>query len=128
MDQKKLILIVDDDPLNRKLLKTLLDSAGYAVRCADSGRAALDAIPENPPDLILLDLMMPGMDGFEVLRHLKGLPAAQGIPIVMVTALNNAGVRARLSHSGAVEIVNKPVDRWELTTCIEKLLEGTPSD
>jgi CheY-like chemotaxis protein len=126
MEMAKRILVVDDDRLNRMLLETLLKNDGYDVLCVDSGRAALQAIAASPPALVLLDLMMPGMDGFEVMRQMKCMQAARDIPVVLVTALENSGVRARLANAGAVEVINKPVDRWELAACMEKLLGGNP--
>lgn len=122
MTTKKWILIADDDPRNRKLLETLLHANGYQVRAAESGLAALASIADTPPDLILLDLMMPGMDGFEVVRRLKADPASSQIPVIMVTALDDAGSRARLAAAGVSEIITKPVDRWELQACMAKLL------
>lgn len=122
MKIRKKILITDDDPLNRKLMETLLQAYDYQVCCVESGRAALDQIALDPPDLILLDLMMPGMDGFEVVRFLKADPATAFIPIIMVTALDDAGSRARLAAAGVSEIITKPLDRWVLQTNINKLL------
>ncbi|MBI2305886.1 MAG: response regulator [Rhodocyclales bacterium] len=116
------ILIADDDPRNRKLMETLLRADGHEVRSADSGQAALDAVAAEAPALILLDLMMPGMDGFEVLRRLKADPAAQGIPIVMVTALDDAASRARLEAAGISEVIHKPIDRWALQACVARVL------
>jgi len=124
----KKILTVDDDPHNRKLMETLLRAEGYEVRCVSSGKAALDAIATDAPDLILLDLMMPGMDGFEVLRRMKTDPVARRIPVIVVTAVDEASSRARLAAAGIAEVVTKPVDRWELKTRMERLLNkgGTP--
>ena len=70
-------LIADDDPRNRKLMNTLLRAEGYEVRCVESGAATLAAIADEVPDVLLLDLMMPGMDGFEVVRRLKAGPATR---------------------------------------------------
>lgn len=122
MTTKRKVLIADDDPRNRKLLETLLHAGGYEVQCADSGRAALSAIAVAPPDLLLLDLMMPGMDGFEVVRRVKSDTAMSRLPIIMVTALDDAGSRARLAAAGISEVITKPVDRWELKTRMDKLL------
>lgn len=124
MTVPKKILITDDDPINRKLVESLLKPNGYDVRSVDSGQAALDAIDFDPPDLILLDLMMPGMDGFEVVRRLKADAATGRIPIVMLTALDDDGSRARLTSAGISVILTKPLDRWALQSCINHLLEG----
>lgn len=122
---KKKILITDDDPRNRKLEETLLLANGYDVRSVDSGQAALDAIAADAPDLILLDLMMPYMDGFEVVRRLKADPSKSHIPIIMVTALDDDGSRARLAAAGISDVITKPFDRWALQACIEKHLGDT---
>lgn len=124
MSMKK-ILVTDDDPRNRKLEETLLRANGYDVRSVESGKASLEAVAVDPPDLILLDLMMPGMDGFEVVRQLKADPATRRIPIIMVTALDDEGSRMRLAAAGVSEVISKPLDRWVLQACIEKLLGDT---
>jgi CheY-like chemotaxis protein len=118
------ILIADDDARNRKLLETLLTSDGYLVASANSGQAALSAAVAEKPDLILLDLMMPGMDGFEVLRRLKAMPDLQEIDVVMVTALDDTGSRARMEAAGAAGLLLKPVDRWKLKEMLGQLLGG----
>jgi len=120
----KKILVADDDARNRKLLETLLVADGHQVVAVDSGRAALSAATAEPPDLVLLDLMMPGMDGFEVLRRLKAAPDLQDIPVVMVTALDDSGSRARMEAAGAVGLLIKPLDRWKLKEILERVLGG----
>ncbi len=124
MQSNRKILIADDDARNRKLLETLLTSDGYLVASANSGQAALSAAVAEKPDLILLDLMMPGMDGFEVLRRLKAMPDLQEIDVVMVTALDDTGSRARMEAAGAAGLLLKPVDRWKLKEMLGQLLGG----
>lgn len=119
----KLILVVDDDALNRKVVQTQLKVDGYEVLAVNSGQAALDAIALRRPDLVLLDLMMPGMDGFEVVRRLRAQPDAERLPIVAVTAIDSSGARARLAAAG-VAIIPKPIDRWRLKACIAHMLSG----
>lgn len=121
MGQKK-VLVVDDDPRNRKLLETLIAAEGFAAWCVDSGPAALKAVATEAPALILLDLMMPGMDGFDVLRRLKADPATRGIPVVTVTALDDEASRTRLAGAGADRIITKPVDRWVVKACLAEFL------
>lgn len=116
------VLIVDDDPRNRKLIETLLRVDGFEVTSADSGAAALAAVSAALPDLVLLDLMMPDMDGFEVVRRLKADPVANRVPIVMVTALDDAASRARLAAAGVERVLVKPVDRWQLKALMAELL------
>lgn len=122
MPINKKILVADDDLRNRKLLETLLTSDGYEVAAVNTGQAALTAATADKPDLILLDLMMPGMDGFEVLRRLRAGEESQDIPVVMVTALDDSGSRARMNAAGVAGLLIKPVDRWKLKETLEKLL------
>ncbi len=116
------ILIVDDEERNCRLLEALLRPEGYSTRTAHSGRAALDLISEQPPDLILLDVMMPEMDGHAVARHLKANAATSNIPIIMVTALIDREARLAGLNSGAEEFLSKPVDRAELWLRVRNLL------
>jgi CheY-like chemotaxis protein len=126
MSANKKILVADDDSRNRKLLETLLGADGYVVTAVNSGQATLDAVANERPDLILLDLMMPGMDGFEVVRRLKIDADTRDIPIVMVTALDDTGSRLRLLSAGVADLIAKPIDRWQLKERLEQLL-GSPS-
>jgi diguanylate cyclase (GGDEF)-like protein/PAS domain S-box-containing protein len=116
------ILIVDDEPANRKLLEALLAVEGYATVCAVNGEGALAAVAERAPDLILLDVMMPAMDGYQVARELKANPATSHIPIVMVTAQIDRGTRLAGLDAGAEEFLTKPVDRAELWLRVRNLL------
>jgi CheY-like chemotaxis protein len=122
----KKILIADDDLRNRKLMETLLRIDGYLVFTTQSGKELLGAVADDKPDLILLDLMMPGMDGFEVVRRLKADEKTRDIPIVMVTALDDAGSGLRLRAAGVADVLPKPLDRWQLKKVLDQLLgEGT---
>ncbi|WIM04935.1 MAG: response regulator [Candidatus Nitricoxidivorans perseverans] len=116
------ILAVDDDERNLKLLGALLDAEGYAVRFAASGEETLAAVAERLPDLILLDVMMPGIDGFEVARRLKADARSRAIPIVMVTALADRNSRLKGLEAGTEEFLTKPVDRAELQVRVKNLL------
>ena len=116
------VLIVDDDPRNRRLLTVQLQAEGYATAEAGDGAAALAAIAAAPPDLVLLDVMMPGMDGYEVVGRLKGAPATCMIPVILVTALADRGARMRGLAAGAEEFLSKPVDRVELIVRVRNLL------
>lgn len=102
------ILVVDDEPMNCDLLEAILTDAGYGVRTALDGLAALAAIAEAPPDLILLDLMMPGLSGLEVCRRLRAAPGTAGIPIIVVTALGQTATKEELLMGGADDFVVKP--------------------
>jgi diguanylate cyclase (GGDEF)-like protein/PAS domain S-box-containing protein len=116
------ILIVDDEPANRRLLETLLHPEGYATTSVASGTDALAAVRRSPPDLILLDVMMPDMDGHAVTLALKGNPATCNIPIILVTAQNDRGARLAGLDSGAEDFLCKPVDRAELWLRVRNLL------
>lgn len=116
------ILIVDDELRNRKLLEALLRPEGYQTESASSGDEALAMIEHRAPDLILLDIMMPGLDGHEVARRLKGNPATANIPIIMVTAQIDRAARLTGLNAGAEEFLTKPVDRAELWLRVRNLL------
>jgi adenylate cyclase len=104
------VLVVDDEPQNRSLLRDPLEASGYEVREAENGWQALQKIAASPPDLILLDLMMPEIDGMEVCRRLKKDAKTAHIPILMVTALTDRQERLLALKSGANDFLNKPVD------------------
>ncbi|MGV8921135.1 MAG: EAL domain-containing protein [Pseudomonas sp.] len=116
------ILIVDDDPQARKLLDMLLQHQGYHIRMACSGEEALQIVKDHPPDLILLDVMMPGMDGFQVASQLKANSDTSNIPIIMLTALNDHAARLEGLAAGAEEFVSKPVDQAELWLRVRNML------
>jgi len=116
------ILVVDDEERNRRLLVAMLETEGYSASEAADGTQALALVRHSPPDLILLDIMMPGIDGYEVARALKADAATQAIPVVMVTALDDRESRLRGLEAGAEEFVTKPVDRNELRIRVRNLL------
>ncbi len=93
LPQPPLILVVDDERMNRDLLAVMLSAEGFVVATAASGEEALAAIAMRPPDLILLDVLMPGMNGHEVTRRVKGNLATKNIPVIMVTALDDRDAR-----------------------------------
>ena len=95
------ILIVDDESVNRRLLQALLGPEGYVTCTAASGREAIAAIADNPPDLILLDVMMPGLDGREVASTVKADPASRNIPMIMVTAQGDRDAGLAALDAGA---------------------------
>ncbi len=108
------VLVVDDIEANRRLLQAKLEAQYYTVSLAENGADALKAVEESEPDIILLDVMMPGMDGYEVCRRLKANPATAHIPVVMVTALNDVEDRVRGLDVGAEDFLTKPVDDFAL--------------
>jgi PAS domain S-box-containing protein len=122
LDAPARILIVDDDLHNRHLLEVMLGPEGFLLLSAANGEDALAMVEKSPPDLILLDVMMPGMNGYQVAARLKGNPGTSGIPIIMVTALDDQDSRMLGLGAGAEEFLSKPVDRAELCVRVKNLL------
>lgn len=116
------ILVVDDIPANVRLLEAKLVAEYFDVRTADSGRAALDLLAREPADIVLLDVTMPEMDGFEVCRHIKRDAKTTHIPVIMVTALNDASDRVRGLEAGADDFLTKPVDDVALFARVRSLI------
>jgi len=116
------ILIVDDEIQDRKLLEALLRPEGYLTFSAANGEEALASIAQHAPDLILLDIMMPGMDGYQVASLLKANPATANIPIIMLTALIDRSASLAGLNAGAEDFLTKPVDRAELWVRVRNLL------
>ncbi len=116
------ILVVDDDPLLRTILADQLTEAGYVVRTAEDGEAALEKVAADPPDLILLDIVMPKLDGFEVCRRLKADARTILIPVVLLTALTATADRIHGLEVGADEFLAKPCNPQELMTRVRSLL------
>ncbi|WP_122585497.1 EAL domain-containing response regulator [Pseudomonas viridiflava] len=116
------ILIVDDDVHVRDLLEVLLQNQHYRTQTAESGEQALEMVEKHAPDLILLDIMMPGMDGYEVASRLKSGKTTSNIPIIMLSALDERSARISGLEAGAEEYLNKPVDSAELWLRVRNLL------
>ncbi|RPI76001.1 MAG: response regulator [Planctomycetaceae bacterium] len=116
------ILITDDNQQNCELLDAYLADEGYAVEMVFDGQQCLDAVANQQPDLILLDIMMPRVSGYEVCKRLKGNPETRDIPIIMVTALAEMGDIEKAVSAGADDFLTKPVNKLELTTRVRSLL------
>ena len=116
------LLIVDDQPDNRDMLSALLGQEGYRTLTAASGMEAMDVIANDCPQLILLDISMPDMDGYAVASLLKADPKTSGIPIIMVTAHTGRGARVVGLNAGAEDYLTKPVDAPELLLKVRNLL------
>ncbi len=116
------ILIVDDEPLNVELLRQELEDLGYLIDTAGDGIAALERVAKAPPDLVLLDVIMPRLDGIETCRRLKADPATALIPVIIMTALTAVEDRVRGIRAGADDFLSKPVDDRELIARIETAL------
>ena len=116
------ILIVDDERHNRELLEVMLKPEGFLLLSAASGEEALATVARQPPDLILLDVMMPGMDGYEVAGRIKSDPNTKNIPVILLTALDDRNAKMLGLNAGAEDFLTKPVDRAELSVRVRNLL------
>ncbi len=110
MSDKK-ILLVEDNPVNRRLAEFLLRSQGYQVRAATNAQEAFDTIKAERPDLILMDVQLPGMDGLEATRKLKAEPTTRDIPVVAVTSYAMKGDREKALAAGCSGYITKPIDK-----------------
>ncbi len=116
------VLIVDDNEQNVELMQAFLEALPVRVEIARDGVEALEAVQAIKPDLILLDIMMPRMSGFQVCREVKGDPATRDIQILTVTALNELGDVEQAAECGTDDFVSKPVNKFELLTRVKSLL------
>lgn len=121
--QTPVVLVVDDNQQNCELLQAYLEDVDCRTIPARDGLEALKIVAKTPPDLILLDVMMPKMSGFEVCRRIKNDPKNSSIPIIMVTALNEFGDIERGIDSGTDDFLSKPVNKLELLTRVRTLLK-----
>ena len=115
------ILVVDDQPMNVKLLASILEVKGYEVATSESGADALLKMKANPPDIVLLDVMMPGMNGYEVCQAVRADPQLRALPIVLVTALDPSE-RVKGLEAGADDFLTKPINQSELLARVRSLL------
>ena len=116
------ILIADDNEQNRELLEAYLTDEGHEILMSEDGQETLEKAKSELPDLILLDIMMPKMSGYEVCQQLRSLEETQRIPILMVTALRDSGDIEKAVSAGADDFLTKPVNRLELKTRVRSLL------
>ncbi len=123
MKDKPVILVVDDQPQNIELLEALLVTEGYEILRAEDGEEAMKTIRENTVDLVLLDVMMPKIDGFEVCRRIKGDERLRNIPVVMITALSEKEDRIKGIEAGAEDFITKPIDKGEVLARVRTLLK-----
>ena len=114
MNDPARILVVDDTPSNVKLLADILSAKGYAVVTAVNGAEALARTERDTPDLVLLDVMMPGMSGYDVCRKLRDNPATAMLPVIMVTALDPGQERVKGIEAGADDFLTKPIHQPEI--------------
>jgi twitching motility two-component system response regulator PilH len=119
----KLVLIIEDDPDQRRLLERMLGAGGWRVDTAPDGEAGLQLAAERRPDAILLDVMMPRLNGFQTCRRLKADPATAGIPVVIVTTKDQPTDEFWAREVGASAFVHKPVDLPQLIRLLDELTE-----
>ncbi|MHC4622857.1 MAG: response regulator [Planctomycetota bacterium] len=124
-DQEKtpVVLVVDDNQQNLELLQAYLEDVDCETVPAYDGVEAMEIVAKNPPDLILLDVMMPKMSGFEVCKRLKNDTRTSDIPIIMVTALNEYGDIERAIDCGTDDFLSKPINKLELLTRVKTMLK-----
>jgi diguanylate cyclase (GGDEF)-like protein/PAS domain S-box-containing protein len=123
--ERPLVLIVDDDPAMRLLMREALQQAGFAVEEAEDGMAALDAVNLRQPDAVLLDVLMPGMDGFAALAELRKRPESRGLPVSMVTGLDDTDSIRRAFAAGATDFLTKPINWTTLGYHVDHLLRAS---
>ncbi|HYD53747.1 MAG TPA: response regulator [Gemmatimonadaceae bacterium] len=122
------VLVIDDNLDNRTIFSTILEHAGYRVTCAETGPEGLEQATSDPPELILLDLNLPGLDGWEVARRLKAESATSRVPILIVTAHAQASDELRAVETGCAGLLEKPVDPRELRDVVGRHLMHRPED
>jgi CheY-like chemotaxis protein len=122
-NEKPKVLVVDDNLQNLELILAYLEDIDCQTFSAEGGQEALDIINNNPPDLVLLDIMMPKISGFEVCKRIKNNPKTADIPVIMVTALNEMGDIEKAINSGTDDFLSKPVNKWELLTRVRTMLK-----
>ena len=122
LNQNSIVLVVDDEPIGLEVVKALLGSASYTIHCASSGPDALSKTESLRPDLILLDVLMPGMSGYDVCRAIRKTPHLSDIPIILLTALNDRDAKLRGLQVGADDFISKPFDRLELRARVNTIL------
>jgi CheY-like chemotaxis protein len=118
-----LVLIVDDEEMTRKLLRLMLEREGFAIAEAEDGLDALEIIARRPPALVIMDVMMPNMDGFTTCQHLRSQPETADLPIILLSArVQHEAIQAGL-QAGADRYITKPISKADLVAAITELLE-----
>lgn len=118
------LLLVDDEPSNRFLMRDILANSGYEIIEAENGRIAIEAAGRENPDAVLLDVMMPEMDGFETCRHLKQSDTTRNIPVLMISALSDRTNRLEGITAGALDFITKPIDMHDMLVRVEHAVAG----
>ena len=120
------VLVVDDVPLNIRLVSKMLSRYNFRIRTAENGLQVLDAVQEEIPDLILLDVLMPAMDGFEVLKILRANPRTENIRVIILSALNSNDDVVKGYNLGANDFITKPIIMEKLVHCVDAQLQLSP--
>ncbi len=121
---KKTVLIVEDNRMNSRLAEFVLERDGFAVRTAATAEEAIKSVREERPDLILMDIQLPGMDGLKATRILKGDAGTADVPIVAITAHAMLGDEERIKASGCEGYIAKPINTWKLAEMVDKYITG----
>lgn len=122
----KRVLLAEDEPNIVESLTFLLERAGYHVSAETDGQDALDAIQKNPPDVVILDVMLTGIDGFEILRRLRSDSQTKALPVIILTAKGQREDREAALDGGANAFIAKPFSNAEVVAAVESLAEGAP--
>ena len=122
----KRVLLAEDEPNIVESLTFLLERAGYQVSAETDGQDALDAIQKNPPDVVILDVMLTGIDGFEILRRLRSDSQTKALPVIILTAKGQREDREAALDGGANAFIAKPFSNAEVVAAVESLAEGAP--
>ncbi|MFW5752226.1 MAG: response regulator [bacterium] len=117
------ILVVDDSSVNNLLMQNILEEEGYTILTVESGKEALSMIRQKSPVLVILDIMMPDLDGFEVLENLKTDDKTMNIPVMMLTARNNSRDKQKALALGALDYIIKPIDIPDVIARIKRILK-----
>ncbi len=120
----KRVLVIEDNAVNRRLVQFLLKSQGYEVREAASAPEGFESLKEKRPDLILMDIQLPGMDGLAATRELKRDPATRDIPVLIVTSYAMKGDEAKAFEAGCSGYITKPIDKKSFLATVAKVLSG----
>ncbi len=124
MAEKITLLIIDDDTLAHYMMKAFLKSENYTLIFAENGQQALEKIETIVPDLVFLDVMMPGMNGFEVCQHLRANPRFAYLPVIMLTALDDLNTRSSCLEKGATDVISKPLNKKKLINLVTHLTQS----
>ncbi len=119
----KKVLICEDNPINRVLMRDLLVFSGHEVIESGDGRSCVEFAASDPPDLIVMDIQMPVMNGYEVMRILRRIPATSGIPIIAITSFAMVGDREKAMEAGADEYLSKPIDTRQFRELVDRWLK-----